>query len=297
MRLELAMARAISRKMAKGAANPARPVSAHGGAHGLRDGANDVDGLPADKGQDDAGAENEHQRDDGGGDHDGLAHGARGAAAFARHDGDIFEAAQGADGHLAEDGEAEEVGFGPLPGDGIEMMQGTAPQRPDGERQQNGVSQQDHDAAGVVQPFAEVESADGDQGDGGQHHSGDGEGGGLAAGHPGAGGPEHVRNVGGDLENDGAHAHYGVHPEVPGGEEAGHFAEAGFGPLIEAAFERHEAIEMDDDGGQGQVEHEHGREPEDHVGAAQFGGDADPGRADDAEHLGEHQVAESHFLA
>ena len=69
------------------------------------------------------------------------------------------------------------------------------------------------------------------------------------------------------------------------------------GPLVEAAFERHQAIQVDHDGRQRQVEGEHRRQPEDYVGAAEFRRDAHPARTDDAEDLRQDEVAQSEFLA
>ena len=84
-----------------------------------------------------------------------------------------------------------------------------------------------------------------------------------------------------------------VEPEVPRGHEAAEVAECGAGPDVEAAFERHLAVEVDDGDGHGQVEEDHGGDPGEGLGAAKSGGDADPGAADDAEDLREDEVAET----
>ena len=210
---------------------------------------------------------------------------------------DVLEAAERAHGHLAEDREAEPVGFRPLPRERIEARDGAAQQRPHGKAEQDRVGQEDHDAAGVVEPLADVEAAYRDRGDGHHDASGEEQGGPAAGGEPVPRGAEHECEVGRDDKDDGADDDHGVDPEVPGDEEAGHLAEALSGPLIESAFQGHQAIEVDDDGGEGQVEREHGYEPEDYVGAAEFGGDTNPARTYDAEDLREDEVAESEFFA
>ena len=80
-------------------------------------------------------------------------------------------------------------------------------------------------------------------------------------------------------------------------QEAGHLAEAGARPTVEAAFERHAAAEMHDDGRERKIEEQHGGDPEDEVRAAELGGDSDPGGADHAEHLSEDEVEEAELLA
>ena len=118
----------------------------------------------------------------------------------------------------------------------------------------------------------------------------------LAASHAHAG-PEHVSEVRGHHEDDGAHDDHGVHPQIPRDQEARHLAEPLLGPLVEPAFQRHQAIEVDHDRRQRHVKREHRRQPEDHVRAPQFRRNAHPARTDHAEHLRQHEVAQAQFLA
>ena len=72
---------------------------------------------------------------------------------------------------------------------------------------------------------------------------------------------------------------------------------AELGPLIEAALERHRAIEVDDDSRRRQVEEHDGDEPEDDVRRALLRRDADPRQADDEQDLREGQIREPEVLA
>ena len=68
------------------------------------------------------------------------------AAALAGQDGDVLKAAQRADGHLAEDGDAEPIELGRRPG---KLVARSRVKLATAERQgqQNGVCQQDQNAA------------------------------------------------------------------------------------------------------------------------------------------------------
>jgi hypothetical protein len=87
-----------------------------------------------------------------------------------------------------------------------------------------------------------------------------------------------------------------IDPQVPGDQESGEVVKAEFGPLVEAAFERHEAVEVDDDHRERDVEQDHREQPEGDVRGAEFACDADPGESDDEEDLGEDEVAEAEFF-
>src|SRR5439155_15159034 len=127
---------------------------------------------------------------------------ARGTAALTRKDRDVFEAAEGAYSHLAEDRQAEPARLGSLPGDRIETRNVAAQQGPQRQPEQNGIRSQDHDAAGIVQPLTDIEAADGHHRDAYDHGAGERQGGGLARGQPSGRGAEHVSQVGGNNEND-----------------------------------------------------------------------------------------------
>ena len=84
-------------------------------AEGLGDRGDEVD-VAAGERDDGAGAEDEHRADDGRRDDDGSADRAGGVLAFAGEDGDVLETAEGAEDHLAEEGEGDQVEFGELDG-------------------------------------------------------------------------------------------------------------------------------------------------------------------------------------
>ena len=62
-------------------------------------------------------------------------------------------------------------------------------------------------------------------------------------------------------------------------------------PLVQAALERHQAIEVDDDDRRRHVEQDHRDQPEDDVRRSLFGGDANPRQADDEQDLRQGEVA------
>ena len=136
---------------------------------------------------------------------DRLPDGARRAAAFAGQNRHILETAERAHRHLPEDRQAEPVRFGQLPGKRLEARNGAAHQRPYRQPQQNHVGQQDHHAARVVQPLADIESAHRDGRDSGHHRAGQDEGRPAAGRQPRPPRAEHVSQVRGHHEDDRAH--------------------------------------------------------------------------------------------
>ena len=267
-------------------------VVAEGVAKGLGDGSDVVD-VSAGEGEDGAGAGDEHGADDGRGEDDGLADGAGGVFAFSGEDGDVFEAAESAEEHLSEEGEGDHAGLGELEGERLVVDGLVARHGPEGKHDEGAVDDEDGDAADVVDPLAELKAAEGGGGDCEDDDGHDGEGSEVVFGQPGGGGADEVGELGGDGVEDGGGDGDAVEPEVPCGHEAAEIAECGAGPDVEAAFEGHLAVEIDDGDGHGEIEEDHGGDPGDGLGAAQTGGDADPGAADDAEDLGEDEVAET----
>ena len=116
---------------------------------------------PREKASDGAGADDEHRADDGRRDDDGPADGAGGVLAFAGEDGDVLEAAESAEEHLAEEGEGDQVELRELEGERLVVDGLVARDGPEGEHDERAVDDEDGDAADVVDPFAEFEAADG----------------------------------------------------------------------------------------------------------------------------------------
>ena len=67
-------------------------------------------------------------------------------------------------------------------------------------------------------------------------------------------------------------------------------------PLVQAAFERHQPIEVDHHRGGRQVEQDEGQQPEDDVRRSEFAGDTDPRQADDEEDLREGEIANAELF-
>ena len=151
------------------------------------------------------------------------------------------------------------------------------------------------DATDVVDPFAEGETAAGAPGEE-QKKAGEQDGDdGFVFRQTGGARAEEIADFTGNLEEQESDDDETVGPDVPGGEEAERVAEGAAGPDVEAAFEGHFAVEIEDGDGHGDIEEAEGDEPGDELGAAETGGDADPGAADDGEDLGEDEVAEAHL--
>ena len=136
---------------------------------------------------------------------------------------------------------------------------------------------------------------DGNERNAGHHAAGEHKSSELAGGQPRCGRPKDVGHISRHYEDDGARHDYRIHPEIPRREKACHFAEPGFCPLIEAAFQRHHPVQINYDHGERHVKKQHGAEPERHVSAAQLGRDTDPSRTYNAQYLGHHQVKKPKF--
>src|ERR1700676_3438827 len=92
------------------------------------------------------------------------------------------------------------------------------------------------------------------------------------------------------------HEYDDVQPQIPADQEADEIVEAELGPLIEAAFERHGAVQMDHDGGERSVEKEQSQQPENDLRGAQLSGRSYPMRSDDIQNLGENQISKAQFF-
>ena len=107
--LSSAMERPASMRMAiEAMVVPAAPNASAPDAQRLRHRPDQIKVRELHEGDDRAGAENKHERDDRRRDQDGAANILHRRARFAREDGDVFETAERAERHFAEDVEAEE---------------------------------------------------------------------------------------------------------------------------------------------------------------------------------------------
>ena len=66
--------------------------------------------------------------------------------------------------------------------------------------------------------------------------------------------------------------------------------------MINPAFERHDAIQINHDRSLWNVEEQNGQQPKKEMCLSKLGGGADPARADDKEDLRENQIAQTERL-
>ncbi len=71
---------------------------------------------------------------------------------------------------------------------------------------------------------------------------------------------------------------------------------AELGPLIEAAFERHDAVQINHHRSDGQIEEQNGEQPVSGLRGTELRGGADPGCSDHKDDLGQGQIAQSELL-
>ena len=147
-------------------------------------------------------------------------------------------------------------------------------------------------AGDVVDPLAEREAANGGEGEQGEQDGERGEDDEVVVGDPGGGGADHEGKFAGQLEEQEGDDEDAVGPDIPRCEEADRVAEGAAGPDVEAAFERHLAIEEVDGDGHGRVEDGEREEPDQRLCVAEAGGQTDPRASDDGEDLREDEVAE-----
>ena len=131
-------------------------------AEHLRDGPDEVDLIGADERQHGIGAQDEHQGNDGRGDHHRASNRPGGVAALARQDGDVLKAAESAHGHLAEHIEAEERDGGQGEREGVIAVQAAAAESQERQQDENAEGEDLGDAPGVLDPFAHAEAERGD---------------------------------------------------------------------------------------------------------------------------------------
>ena len=98
------------------------------------------------------------------------------------------------------------------------------------------------------------------------------------------------------LEADLGGVKNGQEPEVPSDEKTDGIVKPELCPLVNAALERHSAVEIDDHHRRGEVKKKDRAEPEDDVRRALFGGNADPRQADDEQDLGKDKVGQAELF-
>ena len=169
--------------------------------------------------------------------------------------------------------------------------------RPDGDDDEDGKGQVSADAAGVLQPLADVE-ADDVQPDGNEEKAErDCELEGSILSEAGAAGAEDVGGHGGAGEQQAGEIEDGVDPVGPAGDEAVEGTEGFFGPDVEAAFFREARRKLVDDESARNEKENGGEDPEADRGGAVVAGGGDPARAEDGGDVEEQHVPEAHGFA
>jgi hypothetical protein len=222
-----------------------------------------------------------------------LADTAGGIFALAGEDGDVFEAAEGAKDHLAEEGEREHVELRELERQEFVMDWMVARGGPERKQNKCGVDDEDRDAAYVVNPSAEFEATKGCSADSDRDGGDDGERGEVIFGQPRCGRADEVGEFGRNGVQNGGGDGDAVEPEVPCGHEAAEVAKGRAGPDVEASFKRHLTVEIDDADRHGKVEDHHGGDPGEGLCSAEPGGDAYPRATDHAKDLRENEVSQA----
>jgi hypothetical protein len=216
--------------------------------------------------------------------------GARRIAALAGVDRHVFEAAERPESHLAEQVEAHDGHRGHGGRERMERghraMRDVQPRQ----RQQQSERRQHQNAAGLVDPFADAESTNRHHRECREHenvHGGDDP---RARRHGVAAIAKNVSEVLGDLQARFGCVQDPEQPQVPGNQKAGQLVEPELRPLIQAAFERHRAVQMNDNGSGRNVKERCGADPEHDVRRPLLRGHADPGETDDEQDLGECEI-------
>ena len=114
--------------------------------------------------------------------------------------------------------------------------------------------------------------------------------------HPGRGVADRVGNIRGHEHPAKRDDCDGEQPEVPRHHKTGEVVETEFCPLINPAFKRHLAIQINDDRGLWNVKEHNGEQPKEKVRLSEFSRGADPARADHEKDLGQDQIAKAKRL-
>ncbi len=168
-----------------------------------------------------------------------------------------------------------------------------AGERPQRKQDESGKDDEDGDTAGVVDPLAKLQAAVSSEGDAGKHEDDDGQAEQAILWQAARSRADEVGNLRWDGVEDGGGDGDAIDPEVPRSEETAEIAEGRTGPDVESPFEGHGAVEADDRCSHGYIKEQHGRNPDERLCPAESAGDAHPRGADDAEDLGEDQIAQA----
>ena len=210
---------------------------------------------------------------------------------FVAHDGGEFEADQ------AEADHAEGIQNEARVGGNLEIGSGDggAEARPDHypEADQYGGGDEGSDGAEVVDPLADAEAEDVQDGEQREQDQRSGGGEEFVIGEAEVAGTEHVDRDADEVEHDGRHVEHVVGPVAPAGEESVEVAEDFFGPEIDSAFAGIAMGEFDDGDALRPEEKKKGDDPEPDGDAAVGGDGGDDVEVENGDDEEEDEIAAS----
>src|SRR2546422_4146794 len=166
----------------------------------------------------------------------------------------------------------------------------------EGQQDQSCEGDHQHDPAGVVHPFSYTETSDccedHSQNKNAAYNSNEP----FAASHPAGSGSERIRNIRRYYQTNTGSNQNREYPKIPGDQEGDEIAERRFGPLVESALERQQAIEKNHRRGQRQIERYDCQQPKNVLCVAELCCPADPDGADHKNNLREHKIEEAEFF-
>ena len=135
------------------------------------------------------------------------------------------------------------------------------------ERQANkgAVNQEHGERSDVVDPFAQRQAAEPDPAQTEYERATDQRHAPFAVRHPGSAFADGVGDIGCDKHPAKRNDRDGQQPEIPRNDETGELVQAEFGPLVKTALERHEPIQVNDDGCLRNVKKQNGEQPKEEM--------------------------------
>ena len=164
------------------------------------------------------------------------------------------------------------------------------------QQDQSGEGYHQHDPAGVVHPLAYTQTSDrGDDHSQNQNAANERDEP-LAASHPSGAGSERIRNIRRYYQTNARSNQNREHPKIPRDQERNEIAEGCFGPLVESALERQQAVEIDHYRCQREIERYDCQQPKNILCVTELCCPAHPDRTDYKDHLRENQIEEAEFF-
>jgi hypothetical protein len=264
--------------------------------NGVEDAGLGIDVVGGDEGENGEGANDVHESDERARAEDRAGQRAAGIVDLFAHGGDKFKAGEG-EGDLRPEVDGVPVPCGKHVGAG-EVGGGAVAEHDEAsygdKHEQRDVSA---DAAGVLEPLADVETDDVEEHGNGKQGERDSDQEGAVLSERRAARTEDVSRHGGRGEQEAGKIEEGVDPVSPSCDETMEGSECLARPDVEAAFLRKARRELVDDECAGDEEEESGEGPEADGGSAVVAGGGDPTRAEDGGDVEEQDIPEAHGFA